>query len=158
MDRNYVLALRDSLEKKIGVLDEIFRISTYQSALLQKSPLDYAKFDHYVKDKDICIEKLEKLDEGFETIYERVGEALKTNPSAYATEITQMKELIRQITDKSVEVQALEERNRKAMEQAILTERKELGKGKRSVSVAQKYYRSMSNLDVNSSRYMDQKK
>lgn len=158
MNRSYVITLKESLEKKNRILDEILRISRYQSELLDSSPFDYGRFDDYVKDKDVCIENLNHLDEGFETLYERVGEELKQHADIYAAEIAQMKQLIRQITDKSVEIQAMEERNRQAMEQTILNERRELGKGKRSVSVAQNYYRSMTNGGVNAPRHMDQKK
>ena len=58
-------ALEESLEKKIRVLDEIYRISRLQTEILDKKPMDFERFDAYVDDKDICIEKLNKLDEGF---------------------------------------------------------------------------------------------
>lgn len=157
MNKQYISTLRDSLQKKDKILDEILRISNYQKKLLEVTPLDYEKFDNYVNDKDICIENLNKLDEGFEILYQRVSEELKANRDVYAQEILQMKQLISRITEKSVSIQTLEERNRKEMEQAILRSRKELQKGKRSVSVAQNYYKNMSNVDANVSKYMDQK-
>ncbi len=157
MNKQYISTLRDSLQKKDKILDEILRISNYQKELLEVTPLDYEKFDNYVNDKDVCIENLNKLDEGFEILYQRVGDELKENREVYAQEILQMKQLISSITEKSVSIQTLEERNRKAMEQAILQSRRELQKGKRSVSVAQNYYKNMSNIDGNLSKYMDQK-
>lgn len=157
MNKQYISTLRDSLQKKDKILDEILRISNYQKELLEVTPLDYEKFDNYVNDKDVCIENLNKLDEGFEILYQRVGDELKENRDVYAQEILQMKQLISSITEKSVSIQTLEERNRKAMEQAILQSRRELQKGKRSVSVAQNYYKNMSNIDGNLSKYMDQK-
>ena len=66
MNKQYVTALEESLEKKIRVLDEIYRISWLQTEILDKKPMDFERFDTYVDDKDICIEKLNKLDEGFE--------------------------------------------------------------------------------------------
>lgn len=157
MNKQYISTLRDSLQKKDKILDEILRISNYQKELLEVTPLDYEKFDNYVNDKDVCIENLNKLDEGFEILYQRVDKELKENRELYAQEILQMKQLISSITEKSVSIQSLEERNRKAMEQAILQSRMELQKGKRSVSVAQNYYKSMSNAVGNVSKYMDQK-
>lgn len=157
MNKQYISTLRDSLQKKDKILDEILRISNYQKELLEVTPLDYEKFDNYVNDKDVCIENLNKLDEGFEILYQRVGDELKENRDVYAQEILQMKQLISSITEKSVSIQTLEERNRKAMEQAILQSRKELRKGKRSISVAQSYYKNMSNVNGNISNYMDQK-
>ena len=157
MNKQYISTLRDSLQKKDKILDEILRISNYQKELLEVTPLDYEKFDNYVNDKDVCIENLNKLDEGFEILYQRVDKELKENRELYAQEILQMKQLISSITEKSVSIQSLEERNRKAMEQAILQSRMALQKGKRSVSVAQNYYKSMSNAAGNVSKYMDQK-
>lgn len=157
MSKQYVMALRESLEKKIRVLDEILRISHAQSEVLGKKPMDYEAFDRFVDDKDICIEKLEKLDGGFDLLYRRVGEDLKTQKSFYADEIKKMQELISQITDKSMTIQALEQRNKQNVEQVFLEERREIGKGKRSVSVAQNYYKNMSNSVAMSSQFMDQK-
>ena len=57
MNKQYVTALEESLEKKIRVLDEIYRISRLQTEILDKKPMDFERFDAYVDDKDICIEK-----------------------------------------------------------------------------------------------------
>lgn len=157
MSIQYVTALRESLEKKIRVLEEIFRISQVQSELLKQKPMDYAAFDRYVADKDVCIEKLEKLDEGFEVLYQRVSEELKVHKSMYAHEIKRMQDLISQITDRSIAIQALEQRNKQGVEQIFLEERRNLSQGKRSVSVAQHYYKNMNHTEVLSSHFMDQK-
>lgn len=158
MSKQYVTVLEESLKKKIHVLDEIYRICQLQTEAINKEPAELKIFDRYVDDKDICIEKLNKLDEGFEILYERVSQELKENKAAYAEQIAHMQELISQITDKSTAIQALEERNKKAVEDTLFRERKELGKGKRSLNAAKSYYRSMSGAGVTQSRYMDKKK
>ena len=158
MNKQYVTALEESLEKKIRVLDEIYRISQLQTEILDKKPMDFERFDAYVDDKDICIEKLNKLDEGFEILYERVGQELKENRAAYEKQIVHMQQMITKITDKSVAIQTLEERNRKAVAEALSNERKELGQGKRSLNVAMNYYLYMSVANVVPPQYMDKKK
>ena len=158
MNKQYVTALEESLEKKIRVLDEIYRISQLQAEILDKKPMDFERFDAYVDDKDICIEKLNKLDEGFEILYERVGQELKENRAAYEKQIVHMQQMITEITDKSVAIQTLEERNRKAVAEVFSNERKELGQGKRSLNVAMNYYRNMSGANVVPPQYMDKKK
>ena len=158
MNKQYVTALEESLEKKIRVLDEIYRISQLQTEILDKKPMDFERFDAYVDDKDICIEKLNKLDEGFEILYERVGQELKENRAAYEKQIVHMQQMITEITDKSVAIQTLEERNRKAVAEALSNERKELGQGKRSLNVAMNYYCNMSGANVVPPHYMDKKK
>lgn len=158
MSKQYVTALEESLEKKICVLDEIYRISQLQAEVLAGQPVDFEKFDRYVDDKDICIEKINKLDEGFEILYDRVAKELKENRLAFADQISHMQELISQITDRSMTIQALEERNKNAVGEALSRERKELGQGKRSLNVAMNYYRNMSGAGVVPAQYMDKKK
>ena len=41
MNKQYVTALEESLEKKIRVLDEIYRISRLQTEILDKKPMDF---------------------------------------------------------------------------------------------------------------------
>lgn len=154
----YVVAMRESLEKKIKVLEEILRISQHQQEILSKKPMDYKRFDQCVDDKDICIEKIEKMDEGFDLLYQRLGSELKEHREQYADEIKKMQSLISEITDKSITIQAMEQRNRQVLEQVFLEERRELGKGKRSMSVAKNYYQTMGNMNVAGAQYMDQKK
>lgn len=154
----YVVAMRESLEKKVKVLEEILRISQHQQEILAKKPMDYKLFDQCVDDKDICIEKIEKMDEGFDLLYQRLGSELKEHREQYADEIKKMQSLISEITDKSIMIQAMEQRNRQVLEQVFLEERRELGKGKRSMSVAKNYYQTMGNMNVVGAQYMDQKK
>ncbi len=158
MSKQYVTALEESLGKKIRVLEEIYRISQQQAEVLAAQPVDFEVFDRYVDDKDICIEKLNKLDEGFEILYEKVEQELKINRPAYVTQIAHMQELIGQITDKSMKIQALEERNKNAVGEVLSRERKELFQGKRSLNVAMNYYRNMSGAGAVSSQFMDKKK
>lgn len=158
MSKQYVAMLVESLEKKIKVLEEIQRISQLQEEILSVSPMDFEQFDSCVDSKDVCIEKLTKLDEGFETLYDRVRQEFLKDRDAYGEQIARMQELISRITDLSVAIQALEERNKKGVEQVILEERKELKKGRRSMSAARNYYRSMNAAGTSEAQFMDKKK
>lgn len=158
MGREYVTALKESLEKKLKVLEELYRLCLSQSELLSKEELDYEAFDTLVDEKDICIEKLEKLDEGFEIVYNRVKPELESNKAMYAAEIKAMQELIVKITDKSTSITALEERNKKGVTATIKRDKKGLSESKRSVSVAMNYYKSMNGINVPDSQYLDKKK
>lgn len=158
MNGQYLTILEESLRKKIHILDEIQRICDYQSELLASESIDYDKYDGYVDDKDICIEQINRLDEGFEQLYNKVREELQSNKSVYAGWINTAKELISQITEKSVAIQAQEQRNKKTLENVFNKERANLGKGKKSVKAAMDYYRSMSKTNVITSQYMDKKK
>ncbi len=158
MSKEYVTALRDSLIKKVGVLEEIERINRLQSDILATEPFDPEAFDRLFSDKDVCIEKLDKLDEGFELVYKRVEPELKENKDAYSSLIKEMQELITKITDLGASIQAAEERNRNNLSDALIRERKGISESKRSVNVAMSYYRSMNGLNSPESQFMDKKK
>ncbi len=159
MGREYVVALRESLQKKLKVLEEIYSLSLLQRELFSADEMDYEAFDRYFDDKDICIEKLNGLDEGFELLYNRVKDEIEANKDAYADEIRLMQDLIRSITEKSTSIQALEERNRKSMEECLAKDRKQAKEGKRSVSVAMNYYRQMNGMSgASGSAKLDKKK
>lgn len=158
MQNDYVIALRESLEKKLKVVEEIRRISELQNELVSETGFDFQKLDTYVDDKAVCIEKLEKLDEGFEILYERVREELQGNKDKYADEIAKMQDLISRITEENVSIQAIEMRNKVTIEQAFRDEHKNLGENRRSLSAAKNYYQQMSASGILTSNYLDKKK
>lgn len=158
MSEQYLNILLESLRKKSDVLDEIIRISKRQGEALTCEPLSFEEFDKCVDDKDICIEQLNQLDEGFESLYQRVKQELENNKSQHSVWIQECQGLIAQITEKSVEIQALEARNKQSVEAAFKKERKGYNKGKRSVEVAKNYYQNMNNTGVIPPHFMDQKK
>ena len=158
MNEQYLTILQESLQKKIQILDEIYRLCEYQGAILAEESVDYDKFDVCVDDKDICIEQLNRLDDGFEQLYSRVSEELLNNKEKYKDWIVTTKGLIAQITEKSVAIQAAEKRNKLSVEAAFNNGRKSIGQSKKSVKVAMDYYRNMSRTGVITSQYMDKKK
>ncbi len=158
MSEQYLMILQESLKKKINVLDEIIRLSKRQADVLSKEPVAYDEFDKCVDDKDICIEQIESLDKGFESIYQKVKQELADNGGKYAEWIKECQRLIAEVTEKSVEIQALESRNKQAVEEAMRKERRGFRQGRRSVEVAKSYYRNMSHTNVVPPQFMDRKK
>ncbi len=158
MTEKYLAVLQESLQKKLDVLGEILRISRQQSDILAAQTISYEDFDRCVDDKDICLEKLEKLDNGFETAYEKVRLELQEHRQEHADWIKQMQQLIARITDKSVEIQTLEARNKQAVEDAFRKSRMEIRQGKQTAQMTRDYYRNMTRANVVMPQYMDQKK
>lgn len=158
MTEKYLAVLQESLQKKLDVLGEILRISRQQSDILAAQTISYEDFDRCVDDKDICLEKLEKLDNGFEITYEKVRLELQEHRQEHADWIRQMQQLIAQITDKSVEIQTLEARNKQAVEDAFRKSRMEIRQGKQTAQMTRDYYRNMTRANVVMPQYMDQKK
>ena len=154
----YLNILKESLEKKIEALMSIEEIGNAQSELLKKESLDMEAFDRTVDEKDTYINELNKLDEGFETLYDKIKEELLEQKAQYAEQIKHLQELIGEITDKSVAIQAQESRNKALVEKHFTRERQELGKSRISSKAAYGYYKNMNKSTVVDSHFMDQKK
>ncbi len=158
MSKEHITALRDSLIKKVAVLEEIEHLDRLQNEVLSKEPFDYEAFDRLFTDKDVCMDKIAKLDEGFELVYKRVESELKDNRDTYSDIIKEMQNLISRITELGTSITAAEERNRNALSDTIIKERRGMAEGKRSVNVAMNYYKNMNGLNNPESLYMDKKK
>ncbi len=153
---NYLEILTDSLKKKSKVLDEIMRYNSDQENLLRQESISLEELDANMELKDGLIQKLVQLDDGFETLYERIKEQLLTQKDQYKAQIGQMQELISQITEKSVSIQAQEARNKGMIENYFARERGQLRQSRQVSKAAYGYYKSMSNGV--SSQLLDQKK
>ncbi len=160
MNDTYITALIESLEKKIGILKEISLKNEEQLSIAKSDSFAYDKFDKNTEEKGILIYKLEKLDDGFELIYEKVKEELNLNRDAHKDEIRRMQELITKITELSTKIQAEEARNKKAMETAFKIEKDRL-KGQRSGMKAVRSYTQSMQMQGGASSYsgiLDSKK
>lgn len=154
---SYLNILQESLEKKLEALKHIEEINHVQSETLRQEELDMEAFDRTVDEKDIYVEELNKLDEGFETLYGRVKEELSADRSKYTVQIRHLQKLISEITDKSVSIQAEESRNKALLENYFARQRKDLGKVRKSSKAAYGYYQNMNNKKTDS-LFLDKKK
>lgn len=155
---DYIQILIDSLKKKIVVLDKISGINEEQKMLAVEDRLELEEFQQTLDKKQDCIDELNKLDEGFELIYERVKPELVDNAANHKEEIILLKKLIAEITEKSVAVQAEEERNRQAIAAQFDTYKKEIRQFKANRSATANYYKSMNKLQNIEPVFMDKKK
>lgn len=156
---NYVQIMLDSLKKKEEILDKIVDRNKEQAQVLKDVPFSLEEFDKTVDEKAVLIEQLTKLDNGFETMYERVKEELGTEAGKkkYQNEIKQMQEFITAITEKSVSIQAQESRNKQMVESAFRKEREKIKSGKQGSAVARNYYKTMNQTNFVSPHFLDQK-
>ena len=151
MIENYLSVMEESLQKKDAILDCIMDACKKQENLLKEDKLSLEDFDHLMDKKDEFAKDLEKLDDGFESLYEKVGEQLKNDKEKYRTQIVHMQTLIQEITEKSTRIQTMEERNKQSMEMHLSKERNTLQKNRQASTAAYNYYKSMSSGEVPSS-------
>ena len=155
---NYLGILEDSLHKKLDVLEEITAYNKQQEELLKKDTVSMEELDTNMEQKDVLIQKLTELDEGFEALYERIREQLLTNKDAYKDQIRRIQGLISKVTEKGVSIKAQETRNKKLVEDYFIRERRELQKGRNASRTAYGYYKNKSGNNVIPPQFMDQKK
>ncbi len=138
----YIQILIDSLKKKNEILDTLLALSEKQSEVIQtEDSLD--EFERIIDLKSEQLVLLEKLDTGFETIYQHVKPELTGHPENHREQIRELQSLVSGLTDRSAKVQTTENRNKQAIEQYFSIARKNLHESRKSVSAASNYYKSM---------------
>ena len=158
MDQSSAQVLLQSLEKKNKLLDQMILQNGIQEEILKQEEFDMDAFDAAIDQQSAYVEQLDKLDQGFESVYDRVREELIENKERYRNEITGMKEQIQQITDKIVTLNAGNMRNKMLAENQFKKKRQEIGNGASKNRVARNYYNSMNNLNYVSPQFYDNKK
>ncbi|MCR5776863.1 MAG: flagellar protein FliT [Lachnospiraceae bacterium] len=159
MNNSYITILIESLEKKSEILDKVIDTDAEQTAIISQEEPDMEALS---KNMDVIEElalELEKLDDGFESVYEKVREELLGNKEAYREEIKRMQQLITEVTEKSVKVQTTEARNKNKVVQMFKNERRKLGARRQSARVLNDYKYMVNGLDKQLEPYfLDSKK
>lgn len=158
MEQTYIDIMIQSLKRKVQVLDQIIEVNMRQAAILEDKKTSVDEFDKCVEEKSMLIEQMQQLDSGFEKLYSRVEEELKNKREDHAASIKKMQSLIRKITDRSMEIQAQEARNKDLFVRRI-TYVNDTSKNLRTNSkVASQYYRNMMRINYVDPQFMDNKK
>ena len=147
---DYIQILIKSLQKKIETLDFISSVNMEQKKLAEEENFDLEAFEKTLEKKQEGIDALNKLDEGFETVFERVKPEI--------TEIEQLKKLVTLVTEKGIIAQTEEARNKALIEKQFSGLRKDIRQKKMTKNVTNNYYKNMNKLNVIDSVFMDKKK
>lgn len=154
---NQLTILAESLEEKIKVLRAIQEYNRRQEQAFTDEQIDLNNFDVAAEEKGKLIERLSRLDDGFEIMYAKLSEQLQGNREKYATEIQGLQQQIAQITELSVTIQAQEKRNKQLVEQYFAKERYGI-REKRIVSkAAYDYYKKTNTAAYAPPQYYDNK-
>ena len=156
--KNYITILVDSLNKKIKLLEYILVENKRQQLSVSSEKMDEELFEETMEKKEDYINQINEIDQGFETVYHHVQEELSVNAGQYKDEISELKELISVITQKSMEVQLSEKRNEQLITKKFSDIRKDIHKSKNVSKVATDYYKAMSKTGVVEPQFLDKKK
>lgn len=158
----YIAILSDSLKKKMDVLKKILSLTKEQNVILSEKEIDKVDvdgFDAAVEKKGKLLLEMQELDKGFDSVYKKVGKFLSENKEEYKSEILEMQNLIRSITDIGMELEGLEQKNKTKFNDFIRKKRNSINSFKQSNRVATSYYQNMSNQHREwQSHFLDQKK
>lgn len=154
---NYLQVLSESLDKKLTILAELNKLTIEQKDLSEAETFDDEVFNKTVHQKAALIEQLEQLDDGFQTLYDRVKEELERNREAHKDEIVTLKAKIGRIMDESASLQVMEQRNKVQIAKRFSELKQEIRKVKKSRQTAANYYKTMNKISEEP-YFMDKKK
>ncbi len=157
MEKQYIQMMLESLQKKEQVLDGLLMQSEKQKEVLSVEEVDWDSFDQLTVAKGELIDELLKLDEGFETLFERIKQPLTEKKGTYKTEIGFMQATIRSLTDKSAKLETMEQRNKKLVESRMTASRQVIKQSKMGSQAAMQYYQRMNRINTIDPQLMDKK-
>ena len=158
VDNNtYLHILINTLTKKNNLLDNLIQITLFQTQDIDTPNFNVDEFNKTLSDKDMLIEQLIQLDDGFEKVYDHVKDEISSDKDRYKQEILQLQDLIKQITEKSVKLQTEELRNKVKIDTYFSTQKKEIKNFKISKQTVSNYYKSMPYKHQGQSYFLDKK-
>ena len=150
--------LEESLRKKNDIMTEIESENERQREVLSNPEVvNEDLFDATVDRKGELIEKLVAIDDGFQSLFDRVKEEVNANKDKYADQIKRMQALVEEVTAKSASIEAAERRNKKLAETYFDTARQKMNVSKQTSAAAFNYYRTMHNFKEIPPQFLDQK-
>lgn len=157
MVKQYLTMLDQSLDQKKQMLDQMIEMTATQKASLDKNPVDWTGFDTLVEKKAEMIERLDRMDDGFESVYERIREELLRDKDQHKEFVTAIQKKIQAVSDASATLMAAERRNKELVETKMADEKKKLQQQKTTSKVASNYYRNMNKVNLIDPQLMDKK-
>lgn len=155
--KNYLQVLSESLDKKITILDKLEALTAQQKSIAQAEEFDDDAFDANTDGKAKLIAELEKLDNGFQILYDNIKAQITGNKELYRQQIEQLQAKISMILDKNAALLVEEENNRKLIAARFTSLKKEVYQIKKSRDMAASYYKNMNNISSEAYFYDNKK-
>lgn len=156
---DYVVMLRESLEKKADILRVLLIRNNEQAAILQDPNTLPEDLEKNMNMKSELIDRIVMLDDGFEQLFNRVKPIIENDRDTYADEIRIMQDLIRKITDLTADVEATEYKNKEYAKTRFSNIKKEAREIKKSNDVVTSYYKNMmAHNKADDPAFLDKKK
>ena len=157
MENHYVQVLIDTIRKKEEVLHQILEITRQQEQLSKRDTYASEEMEAAMNEKEILIARLNYLDDGFESVYDRIRSELRNHVEDYRQEIGKLQDAIRRCTELGNEIQILEERNRNRFSMLFSNARSQYATSKTQANAAQSYHKMMNNSKIADAYFVDHK-
>ncbi len=158
-NRVYADMMVDSLERKKRILSRLLEQTREQESLLKDEEMDPDRFLEIVKEKEEQIDELNKLDEGFDRLFQSVEREIQSNRSLYKAQIQKMQKLIGEVSEMGIQIQALEHQNSGHFKVYLANQRKGIREFHLNNKTASSYYQNMANVHKpEDSYFFNQKK
>ncbi|MCI9420521.1 MAG: flagellar protein FlgN [Eubacterium sp.] len=141
----YVNMMVDSLSRKKRILGFILQKTREQESLLKDEEMDPDDFQAIIDEKGEQIDELNKIDEGFDTLFSYVEKEINENRMAYRTQIEQMQQLIGEVSELGIQIQALEHQNSGHLKVYLANQRKAIREFNVNSRTTSSYYQNMAN-------------
>ena len=158
MMKNYLQIMQESLMQKLDILSQIEEKSKEQGIMAAREDVTLEEIDANMDEKSALIDKLTQLDAGFEALFDNIRKELLDNKDAYKEQIRCIQELVSEVMAKSASIEALEARNKAAIEEIFRKRRKELQHRKNVSSAANSYYKTANKLSYVNPQFLDRTK
>lgn len=157
MDQNYVQVLIDTITKKEETLRKILEITKQQEVISKQDTYASEDMEKTLNEKEIQISRLNYLDEGFQSVYDRVSAEIRNHIDVYKQDVLVLQDKIRICTEIGNEIMVLEERNRSRFNTLFSKAHTDYSTVKSKASVAQNYFKTMNNSKVMDPYFVDKK-
>ena len=158
MLEEYLKALITGMDAKAECLNKLQQKTDAQTELLKADTMNWDAFDALVDEKDILIDELDKLDDGFQSVFERIKDELQAHKPEYKNGIAKLQEQIKRVTAQSTSLMASEQRNKDLAEKHFASAKKGIRQSKTTSRVAANYYANMNQINYIDPQLMDKKK
>ena len=141
----YVNMMVDTLQQKKVILEQLLHQTKEQEALLKDEEMDMDAFQKMIDLKGEEIEKLNQMDEGFDTLFRHVEKEINENRMAYKSQIQKMQKLINEVSELGIQIQALEHQNSGHFKIYLANQKQAVKKFHTNNRTAASYYQNMAN-------------
>ena len=153
----YLRMMTDIITKKKNCLQSILEATQDQARILRSEEFDDDDFSALIDIKAKNIDKVNELDDGFQTVYDKIKAEMGEKKAEHEGQIKALQKLVAEVTELGVQITALEKQNKNTLESVKNAAMRNTKNFKVSRNTASNYYKTMAGLHGAGPSFMDEK-